>query len=250
MRFRLSIGLLALCAVWAGLALSPVAAGQESAAEEKEIVDGRISALERKIAAAREKEGVLTAEIEVVTEKINALQDDVAAAEARLDQLESVLALHQRKLDRLNLLYSLQTKKLIFLQRQHKEAVERLSKRWAGRVLFGGMKESPKARTTGVVVDADTLRKIVPGRTTHEEVLRLLGSQVEELSRLTVPDQKALVYRGRRLVPSRRRALGFLATIEHWDAEDHEVTIDLERDVVRDLQVRVRRSRVSAPEGP
>ena len=126
MRLRLSIGLLL-----AGLLLivSPAASGQESASEEKEMVDGRINALEGKIAAAREREGVLSAEIEVVTDKIAALQDDVDAASSRLDQLESVLALHQRKLDRLNQLYTLQTRKLIFLQRQHREAVTRLSKR-------------------------------------------------------------------------------------------------------------------------
>jgi hypothetical protein len=129
-----------------------------------------------------------------------------------------------------------------------RNVTERLSKRWAGRVLFGGVKEAPKVRTTGVVLDAETLRRIVPGRTTHDEVLRLLGNQVEEESRLAAPDQKTLVYRGRRLVPSRRRALGFLATVEHWDAEEHEVTIDVERDIVRDVQARVRRSRVSAPE--
>jgi murein DD-endopeptidase MepM/ murein hydrolase activator NlpD len=126
MRLRLSIGLLL-----AGLLLivSPVASGQESASEKKEIVDGRINALERKIVAAREREGVLSAEIEVVTDKIDALQTDVDAASSRLDQLETVLALHQRKLDRLNELYTLQTRKLVFLQRQHKEAVARLSKR-------------------------------------------------------------------------------------------------------------------------
>ncbi|HTO11064.1 MAG TPA: hypothetical protein VMQ51_05795, partial [Candidatus Binatia bacterium] len=129
-----------------------------------------------------------------------------------------------------------------------RNVAERLSKRWAGRVQFGSAKEAPKARTTGVVLDEEALRRIVPGRTTHDEVLRLLGAQVEEHSRRTAPEQKTLVYRGRRLVPSRRRALGFLATVEHWDAEEHEVTIDLERDVVRDLQAVVRRSRVSAPE--
>ena len=129
-----------------------------------------------------------------------------------------------------------------------RNVTERLSKRWAGRLQFGGVKEAPKVLTTGVVLDAEMLRRIVPGRTTHEEVLRLLGNQVEEHSRLTAPEQKTLVYRGRRLVPSRRRALGFMATVEHWDAEEHEVTIDLERDVVRDVQARVRRSRVSAPE--
>ena len=126
MRLRLSIGLLL-----AGLLLivSPVASGQESASEQKEIVDGRINALERKIAVAREREGVLSAEIEVVTDKIDALQSDVDAASSRLGQLETVLALHQRKLDRLNQLYELQTQKLVFLQHQHKEAVARLSKR-------------------------------------------------------------------------------------------------------------------------
>ena len=126
MRLRLSIGLLL-----AGLLLvvSPVASGQESTSEKKAIVDGRINAIEDKIDAAQEREGILTSEIEVVTDKINALQDDVDAAASRLDQLENVLALHQRKLDRLNELYALQTRKLIFLQRQHKEAVARLSKR-------------------------------------------------------------------------------------------------------------------------
>ena len=60
---------------------------------------------QKKIEAAREREGVLTSQIAVVTSKIRALQDDVDSASARLDQLENVLALHQRKLDRLNQLY-------------------------------------------------------------------------------------------------------------------------------------------------
>ena len=126
MRLRLSIGLLL-----AGLVLlaSPVASGQESASDQKRMVDGRISSLQEKIQVAREREGVLSSEIEVVSEKIGALQNDVDAASSRLNELETVLALHQRRLDRLNALYELQTRKLVFLQRQHKEAVARLSKR-------------------------------------------------------------------------------------------------------------------------
>jgi murein DD-endopeptidase MepM/ murein hydrolase activator NlpD len=126
MRLRLSIGLLLAACL---LVVSPVASGQESASDRKQIVDGRISALEKKIQSAREQEGVLTSQIEVVSDKINALQNDVDAASARLGQLEAVLALHQRRLERLNELYTLQTRKLIFLQRQHREAVARLSKR-------------------------------------------------------------------------------------------------------------------------
>src|SRR5215203_3969642 len=126
MRLRLSIGLLLAACL---LIVSPTAFGQERASDRKQIVDGRIGALEKKIQAAREQEGVLTSQIEVVSDKIDALQSDVDAASARLDQLEEMLALHQRRLDRLNQLYALQTRKLVFLQRQHKQAVARLSKR-------------------------------------------------------------------------------------------------------------------------
>jgi hypothetical protein len=50
------------------------------------------------------------------------------------------------------------------------------------------------------------------------------------------------------VVPRRRQVLGWLATVLHWDVEEHEVEIELERDVVRDVQARVRRSRLESPE--
>jgi hypothetical protein len=50
------------------------------------------------------------------------------------------------------------------------------------------------------------------------------------------------------VVPRRRRAFGWVATVAHWDVERHEVDIELERDVVRDVQARVTRSRLSVPE--
>ena len=79
-------------------------------------------------------------------------------------------------------------------------------------------------------------------------MLRLCGRDFEERSRLTDPDHRTLVYRGRRVVPRRRQVLGWLATVRHWDVEEHEVEIELERDVVRDVQARVRRSRLASPE--
>ena len=51
--------------------------------------------------------------------------------------------------------------------------------------------------------------------------------------------------RGQRVVPHRRRSFGWFATVGHWDVEDHEVQIDFERDRVRDVQARVRRSRLT-----
>ncbi len=103
-------------------------------------------------------------------------------------------------------------------------------------------------RQHGVVLDPDTLGRIRPGATTYDDVLRLCGRDFEERSRLTEPEHRTLVYRGRRVVPRRRQVLGWLATVRHWDVEEHEVEIELERDVVRDVQARVRRSRLASPE--
>lgn len=133
MRSRLATGALA-GTVYLGIALACLllvatpASGQDIGAR-KQMLDGRIDVLQKKIESARQREGVLTSEIEGVTEKIHRLQDDVDSASARLNELEAVLALHQRKLDRLNELYQVQTRKLVFLQRQHKAATKRLNKR-------------------------------------------------------------------------------------------------------------------------
>jgi hypothetical protein len=131
-----------------------------------------------------------------------------------------------------------------------RNVAERLSKRWTGRVLFWRSRDHPHVRQQGAVLDPATLQQIVPGVTTRDEVLRLCGPDVEEQSRLMGPARRRLVYRGRRVVPQRRRAFGWLATVDHWDVEQHEVDIELEGDVVRDVQARVTRSRLSAPEPP
>ncbi|HET9508653.1 MAG TPA: peptidoglycan DD-metalloendopeptidase family protein [Gaiellaceae bacterium] len=124
---RLLIGLASACAA-CGLLLVGPALGQDVEGK-KRAVDSRIDRLQDKIDRAREREGVLSSQIADVTAKIRALEDDVGAAESRLDRLEHVLALHQQKLDNLNELFFTQTSRLIFLQRQHHAATERLNKR-------------------------------------------------------------------------------------------------------------------------
>ena len=129
-----------------------------------------------------------------------------------------------------------------------RSVAERLSKRWAGRVGFWSKTAEDRTRETGVVLDRDTLARIRPGTTTYEQVLDLCGRTVEErTSPLGAPDRRTLVYRGRRIVPRRRRVAGLLATVTHWDVEDHEVEIVLEHDIVRDVQAHVRRSRLMEP---
>jgi murein DD-endopeptidase MepM/ murein hydrolase activator NlpD len=210
MRFRLSIGLLL-----AGLLLvsSPIASGQESASEQKQIVDGRINALERKIQAAREREGVLTSQIEEVTAKIDALQNDVDVASARLDQLESVLALHQRKLDRLNELYALQTRKLVFLQRQHKEAVARLNKR------IVEIYTSERTSSLSVVLESGSFSDMLD----QLEFLSTIGRQDEKVA-MEVKAAKLQMQETRNSTRSTRRQVAETTrTVAARTAEQREV---------------------------
>jgi hypothetical protein len=123
--------------------------------------------------------------------------------------------------------------------------VRRASATLAGRVQFG---PGSAERETGVVLSRETLARIVPGQTTTEQVLRYCGPEAEEHEQLTAPGRRTLIYRGRRVVPQGRRRLGWLATVRRWSIEQHEVEITLERDVVTDVQARVRRSPLASPE--
>ncbi len=97
--------------------------------------------------------------------------------------------------------------------------------------------------TSGVVLSKDTLGRITPGETTYQQDLALCGPHNEEHEQLKMPGRRSLIYRGRRTVPHERRSFGRLATVSHWDIEQHEVVIDFEGDLVSDLQAHLRRSR-------
>jgi murein DD-endopeptidase MepM/ murein hydrolase activator NlpD len=168
MRFRLATSL-----VLAGLLLAVApATGHDGVADRKAAIDAKIGTLQQRIEKAREREGVLTDEIALVTDKIRALQDDVDSATARLGQLESVLALHQHKLDRLNELYRLQTRRLVFLQRQHKAAERRLSKRLVD------IYTSDQVSTLAVVLEAGNFSDLLD----QLEYLNEIGSQDERIA--------------------------------------------------------------------
>jgi hypothetical protein len=78
-------------------------------------------------------------------------------------------------------------------------------------------------------------------------VLRLCGLLGEQRQSLTGAHRRRLIYRGRRLVPHRQRTFGWIATVSHWDIEDHEVVIEFEGDRVRDVQAELRRVRGTPP---
>jgi hypothetical protein len=121
----------------------------------------------------------------------------------------------------------------------------RLSRALASRFQFG----RHHAREQGVILERETLDRIRLGETTRDEVLALAGTEVEEREQLAAPGRRTLVYRGRRVGPVRRRIFPWLARVRYWEAEHHEVEVELDGNVVRDVQARVRRSRLAHPDG-
>jgi hypothetical protein len=127
-------------------------------------------------------------------------------------------------------------------------AMPGLLARMRARLHLGASGASPRAR--GVVLEPETLDRIVPGKTSREEVLQLCGMEVEEEERRDQPDRRVLIYHGWRAVPETRRRMKWVATVEAWDIFVQEARFEIERDVVKDVQVRIRRSRGPNPEPP
>jgi hypothetical protein len=108
---------------------------------------------------------------------------------------------------------------------------------------------APEAgREAGVILPQETLSRIVPDSTTYEEVQRLCGPDAEQQEQRSAPGRRALVYRGRRVVPRGRRVFSWFSTVHHWVLEDYTVRIDFDGSVVKDVQANVRRSRIATPE--
>jgi hypothetical protein len=113
-------------------------------------------------------------------------------------------------------------------------------------VYLGGWNRAPRERVSGTLLADDVIEKIVPGRTTLDEVLALAGPDAERHDRLAPQRGRTLVYRGRRVRPETSRIVGWFSTVRHFDVEEHTVTIDFDGNVVRNVQADVRRSRAPA----
>ncbi len=114
------------------------------------------------------------------------------------------------------------------------------------RLHIGSARAAKATRHTGVVLSADTLAAIRPGQSTYDDVVSLCGRPEEETEEVGASPRRTLVYRGRRAIPERRLNLGWVATVNGWNAEDHEVVIVLDGDRVRDVSSRIRRTRTTA----
>jgi len=126
--------------------------------------------------------------------------------------------------------------------------LSRVGRAVAARVHVGRPDAARPGRTSGSVLDPAALARLKPGETTYADVLALCGPGAEEQEQLGASDRRLLVYRGQRVVPQRRWTFGWIATVDHWDQENHEVQITVEGNTVRDVQARVSRTRLTHPE--
>jgi hypothetical protein len=124
----------------------------------------------------------------------------------------------------------------------------RLARVLRARVRLG--RGDAPSRERGAVPSREALERIQPGVTTYAEVLRLCGAEPEEEQRLPSGEIRSIVYRGERIVPRRQRSFGWFSTIKYWDVEHQEVQIDFEDGRARDIQARVRRTRLTEPAAP
>ena len=92
----------------------------------------------------------------------------------------------------------------------------RSSRGCGSRLHLGASGAKARLRESGVLLGQETLDRIVPGKTSREDVLRLCGAEVEEEERRGEPDRSVLVYRGWRAVPETRQRMKWVSTVEAW----------------------------------
>ena len=146
-----------------GLVVAAPAAGDNS---------GKIATLEAKIAAARDHEAKLNAEIASVTREIRSLESKVGDVSQRLSILERDLELHQRRLDKLNALYTFQTERLIFLRHEYDRVVHTLSLRMID------IYESRDPTLVEVIIDSDSFQEALD----HVHYLDAIAAQDERIT--------------------------------------------------------------------
>src|SRR5262245_38153268 len=93
----------------------------------------------------------------------------------------------------------------------------------ARRVQLGRRRALATGRERGAVVSREQVAAIVPGQTTYDEVIARYGREVEEREDLGVPGRKTLIYCGRREIPHRRWACGWLTRVDHWEIDGQYV---------------------------
>ncbi|MDQ3890190.1 MAG: peptidoglycan DD-metalloendopeptidase family protein [Actinomycetota bacterium] len=97
-------------------------AGAGSLEERKQLIDTRVAALREDIAKAREREHVLSSQVETATSEIDGVEERISTLTGVVTELEGELAVHRARLARLEERFRYETHRLRFLEREHDRA--------------------------------------------------------------------------------------------------------------------------------
>jgi murein DD-endopeptidase MepM/ murein hydrolase activator NlpD len=109
--------------------LAAVPAAFADLGSQKEAIDSKIGRLQTEVAAAKQRERVLTGDISAARSQVDAIQERVDDLGAHVDALQSELGQHRARLDELRAEYARETTLLHALERSEQIAQERLQGR-------------------------------------------------------------------------------------------------------------------------
>jgi murein DD-endopeptidase MepM/ murein hydrolase activator NlpD len=211
--------LLLVSALALALVLAAPAGGQDPG-EKKARVDQRIAELQQEIQGAKEREGVLTTQLDQVVSELRAAQDAVDVAQAGLDRLEAELVAERARLAELTERLEAQTRRLVRLQREFARAVEVLE----DRVRAAYINETPDVLS--FVVSASSFSELVDSY----EYLSRIGKQDQRIAREVKAAKERAAAERRATAQTRRLAAATVAVISARTAEAREVRDQLAQD--------------------
>ena len=119
---------------------------------KKHQIDTKVSSLQDRLAAHKQREQALRNQVADYTVRIRALEHRVGDVSLQLQTLEADLGLHQKRLDTLNALFRLQNKRYGFLTRQYAQSMRTLNRRLVD------IYESGQASTLDVFLGASNVQ--------------------------------------------------------------------------------------------
>ncbi len=184
---------------------------------KKHQVDTKISGLQDRLAAQKQREQSLRNDVSDFTARIRTLEGKVGDVSLRLQTLEADLSLHQKRLNALNALYAIQNDRYEFLQQQYGTSIATLSRRLVD------IYESDPASTLDVFLGARTVQDALD----QVQYLNDIGEQDKRIAR-EVAVAKAQVKAARAKTKSlRANVVGETAVISARTAQTRDVRNEL-----------------------
>jgi|SRR5581483_6927837 len=184
---------------------------------KKHQVDSKISSLQGRLAAQKQRERALRGEVAGYTARIRALEARVGDVSLRLQTLEADLSLHEKRLGALNELYALQTERFVFLRAQYRRSVAVLEQRLVD------IYESDPASTIDVFLGARNIQDAID----EVQYLNEIGDQDRRVAAEVAAAKQQVTVQRARTQRVRSTVRGETAVISARTAQTRDVRDEL-----------------------